>query len=629
MRKKREPETGLSLRKRILIRATAVAAGVAILTAGALCFPLALDQASTKQPAPDVPVFEGEGIVDPAGEDSRTITDVAETDWFYPAFTFCWQGGAFQDVPLEGRFDGGEPVSRAMFVTMLYNMFAADIKAEPVAFSDVGEDDWFYDAVQWGVSAGIVTGGGDGTFRPQDPVSREQMMCMLARIAKGREPDWAVGSNRFLLFYPDRGQISGWAQTDVLWCLQEGVAQGVVGETLRPQEALTRAEAAQAVMNYSARVENGASQAPAVPASASAVTLSGGDHDALQQQISVIAGRYGAMGLSVAYVENGVVADTFSYGYAIKNEQLMTADTKIRVASLSKILIGLATHLSVENGLMDLDANIGEYWGFTPQTHAKGDVITARSLLTHTSSVQNTDSVAAARHDAMAKRLKDGGGIRSVVSGNIANWSYNNYAMDVLGITVELANNRELDDILGEYLYEPLSLDAAFYGGDLKDTSQIATIYRYNGSVGRSAQATADMHSDGVPGSNGSSFAGGLVTSAYDMGKIAAVLANDGVYNGVRFLPKSVVESMEAYGENFVSPFYQAQPLRYREDGAYGQSALYYHTGSAYGVYNLLCYNPETGRGVVVLTNGASGNKDDNGIYAVCGEIAALLLNDR
>ena len=66
---------------------------------------------------------------------------------------------------------------------------------------------------------------------------------------------------------------------------------------------------------------------------------------------------------------------------------------------------------------------------------------------------------------------------------------------------------------------------------------------------------------------------------------------------------------------------YQGLPLRCQKD-IYGRETLYYHTGSAYGVYNCMSYDPDTGDGVVVLTVGASGAKDERGIYAICGEIS-------
>ena len=72
--------------------------------------------------------------------------------------------------------------------------------------------------------------------------------------------------------------------------------------------------------------------------------------------------------------------------------------------------------------------------------------------------------------------------------------------------------------------------------------------------------------------------------------------------------------------------FLQCRPLRYQED-MYGREGLYYHTGSAYGFYGLLSYDPETRDGLVVFTTGAVGSLDDYGVYTVCGEIAQAVYD--
>ena len=72
--------------------------------------------------------------------------------------------------------------------------------------------------------------------------------------------------------------------------------------------------------------------------------------------------------------------------------------------------------------------------------------------------------------------------------------------------------------------------------------------------------------------------------------------------------------------------YYQCHPLRCQKD-LYGRDTLYYHTGSAFGVYNLLSYDPDTGDGVVVFTSGASAAKDSRGIYAVCGSISKTVYD--
>ena len=106
---------------------------------------------------------------------------------------------------------------------------------------------------------------------------------------------------------------------------------------------------------------------------------------------------------------------------------------------------------------------------------------------------------------------------------------------------------------------------------------------------------------------------------------LAAVLAGDGCFEGVRLMEPSSVEEMERHSWTALpGGTYQAYPMRYRPK-LYGREGLFYHTGSAYGVYNLLSYDPVTGDGVVVLTMGASGKQDRYSIYAVCGEISTAV----
>ena len=62
-----------------------------------------------------------------------------------------------------------------------------------------------------------------------------------------------------------------------------------------------------------------------------------------------------------------------------------------------------------------------------------------------------------------------------------------------------------------------------------------------------------------------------------------------------------------------------------RQDGLLGRNQLYYHTGSAYGVYSLLSYDPDTGDGVVVITSGAPWEVDDRGLYGLCARLSEKL----
>lgn len=341
------------------------------------------------------------------------------------------------------------------------------------------------------------------------------------------------------------------------------------------------------------------------------------DHNEILQNIIEVSKRYGAIGVSTALIENGKIIDTFSYGSAIKGELSMTEDTKVRIASISKVFVGLATMISVENGTMNLDEDISAYWGFKMGTHSNGDVITPRTILTHTSSIYNTEDVPATYYNAMANRLK-GSGIRSIVSGNIQNYYYNNYAIDVLGMTIELANNKILDNILSERIYNPLGIDAAFYAGDVKDTSNIATLYYPGGNVAVSASKMKNWHNKG-PGAVGWGFAGGVTISAKDLGKIIALISNNGIYDGTRYLKEESIRNLEYHEGNYTGQYYQCQPLHYKTD-EYGQEEFYYHTGYAYGVLSIAGYNPITKQGVAIITTGASNGN-------ILGDLTEILLN--
>ena len=326
--------------------------------------------------------------------------------------------------------------------------------------------------------------------------------------------------------------------------------------------------------------------------------------------------------MQVSVIENGHVTDSFAYGWATRRSDPMTADHKMRVASISKVIIGMNVMRMLEDGAVDLDTQIGKYWNANFKNPYYPDKpVNIRGILTHTSSIIALEASSAYSSAGVRQRQQSSSGYSHAVPGSLGSWCYNNYAFGVLGMTLELAANQTLDQMLHLYFFDTLSIDAAFYAGDVKDTSLLVTLSGHDGSVQRSLSTQKSLHA-GTPGSSGSAFAGGLTISAKDLAKMAAVLASDGEYEGIKMLSPDSVALMESYEQKTVSDgFHQALPLRHKT-GIYGRDALYYHTGSAYGVYNCMSYDPVSGDGVVVLSVGASAAKDKYSIYAVCGNIS-------
>ena len=333
---------------------------------------------------------------------------------------------------------------------------------------------------------------------------------------------------------------------------------------------------------------------------------------------------FSAVAVSVAAIENGQLSQSGAWGWAIRDEREMTADTKLRVASLSKVAVGMCAMAMAQEGILDLDAPLSAYWGESVQNPYTQAQPTTRTLMSHSSSVKSLEISRGLSH--LTSLLSRGSSWRSVEPGDVGGWYYSNFGVCVLGTTLELASGQVLDDYFQSHFCQPMGLTASFFGGNLEEES-LATLYNPS-SVGRTAAAQAGESIPDQIGDGASWYPGGLTISAVDLAKLVAVLANGGEYEGVSYLESETVAEMEtpqfqvAPGETSV--FDQCLILR-RQENILGRDQIYYHTGSAYGVFSLLTFDPDTGDGVVVLTTGTPRQADEHGLYALCSQLSADL----
>ena len=117
-------------------------------------------------------------------------------------------------------------LTRGSFLTALYAL-SGDVQAQPqqTEFEDVPADGALAQAIRWAMDSGIVKGYGDGTFGPEDPVTREQMAAMLYRNAQSLGQGFQ-GAWMFLLDYPDAAEISDWADEAMHWAVMKGILVG-------------------------------------------------------------------------------------------------------------------------------------------------------------------------------------------------------------------------------------------------------------------------------------------------------------------------------------------------------------------------------------------------------------------
>ena len=333
---------------------------------------------------------------------------------------------------------------------------------------------------------------------------------------------------------------------------------------------------------------------------------------------------FSAVAVSVAAIENGQLSQSGAWGWAIRDEREMTADTKLRVASLSKVAVGMCAMAMAQEGILDLDAPLSAYWGESVQNPYTQAQPTARTLMSHSSSVKSLEISRGLSH--LTSLLSRGSSWRSVEPGDVGGWYYSNFGVCVLGTTLELASGQVLDDYFQSHFCQPMGLTASFFGGNLEEES-LATLYNPS-SVGRTAAAQAGESIPNQIGDGASWYPGGLTISAVDLAKLVAVLANGGEYEGVSYLEPGTVAEMETpqfqVDPGETSVFDQCLILR-RQENILGRDQIYYHTGSAYGVFSLLTFDPDAGDGVVVLTTGTPRQADEHGLYALCSQLSADL----
>ena len=162
------------------------------------------------------------------GTSALPFTDVSANQWFYDAVAYVYTNGMMEGDSAT-TFNPDGRMTRAMFWAVLGRIDGATITGA----------NWVETARSWAMAEGVS----DGT-NPNDYVTREMMVTMLWRYAG--EP----ASEESLSAYTDAASVSDWAAEAMSWALETGVIEGVTATTLQPQGTATRAQCATIFMRY-------------------------------------------------------------------------------------------------------------------------------------------------------------------------------------------------------------------------------------------------------------------------------------------------------------------------------------------------------------------------------------------
>ena len=186
------------------------------------------------------------GTADDAVEEDAVVptekfVDLGNHAWAKDAIYRLVDAGVIKGVD-DTHYAPANQITRADFAILLVR--AWDLSADELgAFEDVAASDYFAREVGIASALGIVNGVGEGKFAPKDPITREQMMVMLARTLKVVEAEVAEVEDDVLADFSDADLISDYAVDAVKSMVGNGYIQGANGK-INPQGNATRAEVA-------------------------------------------------------------------------------------------------------------------------------------------------------------------------------------------------------------------------------------------------------------------------------------------------------------------------------------------------------------------------------------------------
>jgi CubicO group peptidase (beta-lactamase class C family) len=325
--------------------------------------------------------------------------------------------------------------------------------------------------------------------------------------------------------------------------------------------------------------------------------------------------KYNMVGLAVAVVKKGEIMYAHSFGFkSTEANTSLTNNDIFRIASISKSFSATAIMQLVEAKKLSLNDDASDLIGFKVRNPNFPDkTITLKMLMSHTSSLNDTQGYFT---------------LDSINPNKNTNWAkcYNGYApgegyeycnlnYNMVGTIIERVSGERFDKYIKAHILDRLGL----YGGyevSALDSTMFVTLYEYDSTLKQFTPAAGAYNprtyeiAHYIPGYSTPIFSptGGMKISATDLAKYMTMHMYYGKYKGVRIISRKSAKTMQTIVSD--------------GEGGYGLAILTTdklipgkimkgHTGSAYGLYSMMFFNPKEKFGMVAITNGCNVVYDD------------------
>jgi len=141
-------------------------------------------------------------------------------------------------------FNPDQAITRAESAVLLIKALGLKPSAITGNFNDVDENHVYYGYIKAAYDFGLINGSTEYYYMPDEQLSREQAMCIIANAMKMTNLNISIDLNNFSALdgFGDANEVSGWARSGVSACMEAKIAHGTSDNMLAPADYVTRAE---------------------------------------------------------------------------------------------------------------------------------------------------------------------------------------------------------------------------------------------------------------------------------------------------------------------------------------------------------------------------------------------------
>lgn len=363
-----------------------------------------------------------------------------------------------------------------------------------------------------------------------------------------------------------------------------------------------------------------------------AVSLSTGamaQSASFESDLKKITDKYEAVGLAIVVVKNGKPVYEKAFGYKdLETKAPLTTNDLFRIASISKSFSSTAIMQLIEKGKVSLDDDISDLVGFKVRNPKFPDTkITLEMMLSHRSSLNDSNGYFTFDVLDTTKNKDWAKSYNNYEPGT--DYEYCNLNFNMIGAVLERLTDVRFDNYIKQQILNPLKLEAGFCVDSL-DQKRFAKLYDKENGVYVEQKAAYNPRSEEIKnytmGVSTPVFSptGGMKISAKDLAKYMQMHMNHGKLGKVKLISKASSKKMQtglSAKENYGLALLETDRLIHGEH-------MIGHTGSAYGLYSNMFFEPKKKFGFVVITNGCIPTIDRNEDIVMSKEVINLLYQD-